>query len=395
MNPYFIPNSTEELLIQKIHKYCRNEFALIRMTHTMLKKGTFDASDAIRRVLVNYGIADYTHIYQGKKNKLLKKTFLITPYGIDKRTVSYYRPKTKQGDPRFWVYKLHHDVVVGDLVYFTVYENKLITIPLYNNPDFENSLRTFFGTNEEDVKILHELFQKMQGVVTQGWIKSISPTKSYPKDVGDTLEMALGIPVNNLVSADFQGKVEIKAKRRGSKTKDSLFSMVPNWDISHISSATDVMFTHGYTSTKHPGYIDLYVDVRNTPNPQGLFMITDDENEMIHQKCITNGVETDVCSWHYNDVHARLAKKHPKTYWVIADEALINGSIHFKYTQVQLTQNPIFSQFLALVDQGFVIYSWRGKVKPNRTGYDDHGHCFRIAPKNRSLLFGETTDLIF
>ncbi|SPY20943.1 Uncharacterised protein [Paenibacillus polymyxa] len=51
MNPYFLPNVEEQIKIQLIQQYCRNEFALIRMTSTMLEKSIIDASGPLRTIL--------------------------------------------------------------------------------------------------------------------------------------------------------------------------------------------------------------------------------------------------------------------------------------------------------------------------------------------------------
>jgi len=101
------------------------------------------------------------------------------------------------------------------------------------------------------------------------------------------------------------------------------------------------------------------------------------------------------CLWTHKILRERLYEKHPNTIWVKADEKVINGEIHFKYkNEMQFTSNPIFSQFLTLIDTSIIVFDWRGKVKSDGTGYDDHGHGFRIAPKNRGLLFSEQIDFV-
>ncbi|MGN2271668.1 MvaI/BcnI family restriction endonuclease [Priestia megaterium] len=390
MNSYFLPDESENQLMITIQKYCRSEFALIRMTKTMLDKSIMDASDSIRNLLKKYDIINYLNIDQGEK--VLEQANIISDKGIKERKVSYYRPKTKKGDPRFWVYNLTSFINVGELVYLTVHDSKLIVIPLIHYDNFEKDISSYFGVDAAQ-EVITELFGLMSEVKKRGWIKSVSPYKRYPKDVGDTLEEALGIKVNNLVSADFKGYVEVKGKRAKAKTKDTLFSMVPNWDISHLKSSTDIMLQYGYHSKRHDDFIDLYVTVNNNPNNQGLYIEVDEENEQVHQKSFLNGVEADVCSWRFEDIKSRLEEKHPNTLWVLAEESVIDGMIHFKYTKIQFSRRPIFSQFLSLLQQGIVTYDWRGRVKPDRTKYKDKGHCFRLVPSQRKLLFGEVTDV--
>ncbi|WBX81505.1 MvaI/BcnI family restriction endonuclease [Virgibacillus salarius] len=89
------------------------------------------------------------------------------------------------------------------------------------------------------------------------------------------------------------------------------------------------------------------------------------------------------------DIKKRLYNKHPETVWIIAEEKVIDGKIHFHYKEASYTRAPIFSSFLLLISQGKVTYDWRGRIRNDGTGYKDKGHCFRILPKYRHLLFTE------
>jgi hypothetical protein len=390
MNPYFLPNDHENDLILTIQKYCRNEYALIRMTETMLDKSIIDASDSIRNIMRENGIVNYGNIAQGQK--VMEETDILCDRGILRKRMSLYRPKTKNGDPRFWVYQLGALVEEGDLIYFTYQDGRLVAIPLISHPRFEDELTNYFGKDDIE-EIIEEFCHLVSKVKRRGWIPSVSPTKRYAKDVGDTLEHALGIKVNNLVSADYKGHIEVKGKRASARTRDTLFSMVPDWEISNLKSSTDIMLSYGYPSTRHSGFIDLFVTVNQHPNNQGLFIVVDEEQQMVHQMSLIAGVEREVCSWRFEDIKARLEEKHPNTMWILAEEKVLGGVIHFKYTSVQFTRRPVFSQFLTLLQQGVVTYDWRGRVKPDRTGYNDKGHCFRLVPSKRNLLFGELSDL--
>jgi hypothetical protein len=393
MNPYFLPNEEEQKKIQLIQQYCRNEFALIRLTSTMLEKSIIDASDPLRTILREYDIVNYDNLLQGKEYKILKDSHVFLDSNIVNMRTSFYRPTTKLGDPRIWTYGLKKYIPSGTLIYFTVFQGNLVVIPLITTESLEKLLPEYFGGNE-DYLILEELMQRLS-IISNQWIKSVSPFKSSPKDVGETLEKCLGISPNSVAQADFKGAIELKCKRAGAGNLDTLFSMVPNWDISALKSSTDIMMTYGYPSNKYSGFKDLYVTVSNKPNNQGLFLEVDDEKRIINQRSTINGIINEVCSWEYSAVKKKLQEKHPKTAWLVAEEKVINGEIHFNYNKLQLTQRPIFSQFTTLINQGIVTYDWRGRVRTDRTGYKDKGHCYRILPRNRSLLFGETSDVTF
>lgn len=387
MNTCFVPDNKEQQIMQFIQKYSRNDFALIRITPTMVNKSIIDASEMFRIILKDNCIINYDTLIK----KEFKETYLFIENKIEKIKTSFYTANTRK-DPRFWIYNLKNYIPVNSLIYFTTYESKLIAIPLIDNENLENLLINVFGERNEDKAIIKELCHKLQIIKNEGWIESVSPYKLNPKDVGDTFEKALGIKPNNLISADYKGKIELKTKNLNSKTKDTLFSMIPNWDISKIKGSNEMILTYGYPSNKekYKGYKDLYVTVSTTPNQQGLYMGVDYENKIIFQRYSDGIINRDVCIWEFEKVKEKLYIKHPKTMWLLAEIKKINEKIHFKYDKVTLTQRPIFSQFLSFIDQRILTYDWRGRVRQDGTGYKDKGHCFRISPKYRNLLFDES-----
>lgn len=397
MNSEFIPNHQEQLMIDSIQKYFRGDYALIRLSPTMLNKGIIDASYIFRFMLENNNLIKYSKL---EEKEYLNVKLLLGKKICNIRT-SFYTANARK-DPRFWLSCLHRYISPNTLIYFTVYNSQLYAFPLINiyksEHEFCNLLSSISGINlDDDIKVLRELTHKLRSIYNNQWVESVSPNKLNPKDAGDTLENKLGIKANSLISADYKGKIELKTKLDTSTTKDTLFSMVPDWDISAISSSTDMILTYGYPTNKpikYPDFIDLYVTVSNTPNNQGLFMTVDYKNELIIQKHKDSlGNEVDVCCWKFEEVKSRLELKHPKTMWIVAEHRELDNKIQFRYSQVELTQNPIFTEFLRLIEEGHITYDWRGRVKSNRTQYKDKGHCFRIKPKYRNELFGQNKNI--
>lgn len=382
----FIPNTDEINLISRITKYCRKDYILIRFTPTMLKKSIIDASSSIRTLLKNNNLIDYSSITPGIDKIVLNG--LVLTNNVSTQQLSFYRPKTKKGDPRFWIYNFKQIIRDNEMIYLTIYNNQICIIPLVKSLFNENLIKKFFENENSD---LNECLNLLKNIMHKN-ILSVSPFKSHPKDVGDTLEKCLNIKPNSDKHADFNDKIEIKGKRKGKNSKDTLFSMVPNWSISNIPSSSEMILNYGYPSTKknHLGYIDLFVTVSNEPNNQGLYLYVDEDNEVLIQKHKSkDGIITDLCIWSFDDLKDRLNLKHPETLWVLANETTINDKIYFKYEQVQHTKSPIFNSFLLLISKGIITFDWRGRIKPDGTGYKDKGHCFRLKPKYRDLLFGE------
>lgn len=338
-------------------------------------------------------LIDYDDISQGEK--VMKRAIVLSGGETVEEDVSYYRPKTKSGDPRFWIYKLKRHVSANMLVYFTAFNGNLVAIPLTQTENFESTLEELFGSIDDGQNYVGALTELLQGINGQ-WIPSISPNAIKPRDVGETLEKALGLDINNLASADFHGEIEIKAKRANSKTKDTLFSKVPDWAISPIGSASDMIIRYGYLvsdGSKYDGYRSLFVTVSNVPNKQNLYMADDADNAHIVQIHSADGV---VCRWQYDTLKNTLYTKHPKTVWIVAKQKRIDGAWHFAYDidKIELTERPIFAQFVSLIGQGIITYDWRGRVMPDKTKYRDHGHCFRVVPSERHKLFGTSRRLM-
>lgn len=385
----FNPNPREQLLIQKILKVHSEEYALVRLTRTMLHKSIIDASALIRGILKEGGIIDYAHVERGPGGKIMKEVILLSS-DIKTEQGSFYRPQTKKGDPRFWVYGLKKYVTEDDMILLTVYNNMLVVIPLTQLGFHQDIIEDFFGI-EENLKIKEELFELVVALKARGPVISESPYSRAPKDVGRTLERELGILPNSDKLADFKSKIELKAKREGMKSKDTLFSMVPDWSISAVSSSPEMLLTYGYPSNKYDGFVDLFVTVNHEKNNQGLYLELDEENGLLHQYHINTetGKKRATCSWKLDEIRKRLYTKHPETVWLIAEELVIDDKIHFHYKQASYTKTPVFSSFLMLISQGKVTYDWRGRVREDGTGYKDKGHCFRVLPKYRHLLFNE------
>jgi len=389
MNQDFKPTQNEGRLIDRINEFNNNEFALIRMTETMLDKSTIDASDLIRIILRKYNVVDYREVTPGGE-KIYKKALIVLD-DIHEKTVSYYRPKTKKGDPRFWVYKLQTLVDVNTLIYFTIFEDNLIVIPLVKNEKLEENLKKIFPKVIDQSATLLLLKAQLFKIKEIGWIKSVSGMYNAPKDVGETLENFIGIPINNLKTPDFLGKIELKSKREEAGTMDSLFSKVPDWDISKYKSVYDIVDKFGYIND---GDVKkrLYNDIKSSPNAQGLYLSPDDEKAILFQKYSKDENEDDVCAWKYETVKNNLETKHPTTLWVGAQEKIIENEYYFKYVSFELSSRPLFTQFITLIRRDKIIYDWKSKIKPMGKAVRNHGPGFRIKPNDKKLLFKSLID---
>ncbi len=388
----FTPNAEEQKMIEQVLRFHPDEYVVVRLTPTMLTKSIIDASGLIKNLLKQGNVVDYSNIDQGPEHKIIKDVVFLSNEELDLKT-SFYRPNTKKGDPRLWFNGIKKHIHADDMIMLTVLNSKVIVVPLVKDIFNSNTLSNYFGSPDDDI-VKKELIDLMKTIARKKFILSVSPSKKFAKDVGETFERELNIHPNCDKLADFKGQIELKAKRSNVKTRDTLFSMVPDWSNSPIGGSNQMIQQFGYPSRKYEDFLDLYVTVGNKPNAQGLFLVVDEEKEQIQQYHLSpNGKKTLTCFWEFNAVKERLYNKHKETMWIIADEQVIDGNISFHYFSAEYTRKPIFSSFLLLISSGIVTFDWRGRVRKDGTGYKDKGHCFRIAPKNRSLLFGETEQI--
>jgi len=389
MNPLFQPTPEEAHLVEEINKYNNYEFALIRMTETMLDKSIIDASAQIRDILLTSDIVDYDKVDQGGEK--LYSHALVLRKDIHETKASYYRPQTKKGDPRFWIYGFKDLAPVDTLIYFTTIGQDLVAIPLTKEEDFQNLLPQIFSDPEAE-KALEQLKEKLVLVKSAGWITSVSPFSTAPKDAGETLEKFLGVPVNNLKTPDFLGKIELKSKRDKAGTMDTLFGRVPDWDISNYKSVYDIVDKFGYVNVGD-NVKRLYNDIKSTPNSQGLYLLPDDQKAVLYQNFSKGGLTDDVCAWYYDTIKQQLYSKHPSTLWVGADHRVEAGEYQYKFTTFELTSRPLFAEFITLIKIDKIIYDWKARTLETGKGVRNHGPGFRVKPSHKRQLFKELIEL--
>ncbi len=381
MNPYFIPTNSENEIIDYINNYNFNEFVLIRMTSTMIDKSIIDASSDFRKILLDNGLINFQDLIPGG-TKFYEKTIIISDSIIETKT-SFYRPQTKQGDPRFWVYDLKKYTNIGELVYLTISDKQLVIIPIKSIEIIKPKLNHVFDDIEKNETVIL-LKSKLEYLKTAGFIDSISLFDRNPKDVGLTLENFLDVKVNSLKTPDYLGKIELKSKRDDSK-KDSLFSKVQDKDISKYKTVKEVILKFGYYDEVNER-VALYNNIITKPNSQGLFLFPDNNELILYQKKFINEeLSDDVCAWHYNTLQNALETKHPTTLWVDAEEKIIDNKIRFRYKNFVLTTKPVFSEFISLINRDLINFDWKGHVKDGKKR--DHGPGFRIDKQNRKYLF--------
>lgn len=393
MNSLFNPTDDELEMLKSIKPHLNSDFTCFRLTKTMLKKSIIDATFPIRNILKNNNIMDFDDIDQGEK--FYTDCIIINNQGIHEITSSFYRPKTKQGDPRFWPKNFKNFVHEMELILFTSIDDKgiFVTIDTANREEILFLFQQLIKKPKDE--ILSKLENELNIIKNKGWIDSCNPNTKIDKDVGLTLESELGILPNSFGIPDFLGQIELKSKRKQTKTLSSLFAKTPDWNESTKYYNTEYdylgagyyLLEFGIESQKHPGFKTLYVTVSSVPNRQGMYLETNDKREVLFQHFTRYGNILASCIWDYSVLKNSLLKKHKKTVWIIADERNEKGRWQFKYESFEFSEKPSFNQFISLIPLNIITLDWTHRIFPDGTQYNDHGFLFRIKPDYRELLF--------
>lgn len=181
---------------------------------------------------VTQGVHDYARQKQGTDNKKVLPTRLFSSNEVLETSTSLYRPETKSGDPRLWIYRLGGLASPGDLIAMTISEGRLVAINCTKSdlgsllsPSNQSMLRLFPISSQQTSDEASELLTMLSDVSRKGFIKTMRPGDT---GVGFTLETLLGIEANSNKAPDYKG-IELKSSRvsKASNKQTTVFSQVP------------------------------------------------------------------------------------------------------------------------------------------------------------------------
>lgn len=370
------------------------DVAFVVPTETGLQKSIIDAHQAMRAFLKRNDVHDFFLQKQG--DKVITKCIFLTNqkakrYIVDVK-VSLYRPKTKKGDPRMWVYNLVNlGAKSGNLFAFIAVEGKIYIVNCSNPADLQFALEEGLPKVKQTINpIATELLRKILIINKQGFIPTVT---NGDTGVGMTLEAELGIAANASKNPDYKG-IELKASRINARGKSSnrtqLFSKVPNWKISPLGSAKELIDKRGYIDKN--GRHNLYHTMNGQQqNSIGLYLDIDYANDYLRQMHIANnGITEHDTTWVLQDLREALLKKHKETFWVKARHNDDRGAEEFHYVEVEHTANPYIEKLETLIETGLITLDYAMHVKP-AGGIRDHGYLFKLHQNSKSALFPNPT----
>ena len=386
------------------------KFTQVQITATGLKKSILDATTPMRTYFKENKVHDYALQNKGQDNKVIIKTYILTEYKEIETQTSLYRPETKDGDPRLWIYRLKETTEADDIhaiiaptptSLFVINLTKVDIVKCCEsslvNP-IQDLISVFYHSSN---LISNELLTILRSYENQ-WIDTDLRADTA---IGRQVEALLGIDMNASKLPDYKG-IELKSFRsQRPSIKKNLFCKVPDWDLSHLKSGAEIVDKYGYMSGGIKSYRNtLYCKAPNSQNLRLNMNYPDDLLEIEEDKIIgENQVKkiADVAVWRLQTLHECLLTKHHETFWIEVDTRIGDqGQEQFMFNKIEHTRDPIVSQFDILLEQSMItvdLLLGRPKVdletgKPKKGG---DAVSFKIKKSAAGLLFPDSTIYTF
>ena len=364
------------------------KFTQVEVTPTGLKKSILDSTVPMRTYFLENGIHDYEGQQQGQEHKAIYRAVIFTDTGKKETKASFYRPKTKKGDPRMWIYRLKAFTEGNEIHVLFKHGSALCSVNI-TRVDIEKCFNSPIITPLQDVikdiyvdgkAVSEELLARFRSVKDQ-WFESEVVADT---GIGRTIESFLGISMNSDKTPDYKG-IELKSHREKRRSrKNVLFTQAPDWEISKLKSGRQIVEKYGYYTE------DGKKTYQNTvqcapPNSQFLFLDVNQPDERLELQARLKRVK-DVAAWQLMKLHQRLLTKHHETFWIEVENEKSDGKEYFRYKQIEHTKNPNVGQFDTLIEQNIITVDL---LLCRPSGHGDT-YSFKIKKKGMPLLFPES-----
>ncbi len=364
------------------------DFTLVQVTATGLKKSILDATAPIRTFFLEKRLHNYEDQLQGPQHKQLIKTVIFDGFDAKETSTSLYRPVTKGGDPRLWIYGLKDFTKADDIHAICILNGQLYVINISacdveaiftspQNSHLKDFIKEFYQASSSISDELLNFFRQN----SDRWFESEVLADT---GIGRTIETMLGISQNSNKTPDYKG-IELKSHREKRSSKNNvLFTQSPNWELSKLKSGREIVKLYGYDCGD--GRLTYQNTVQcNHPNAQGLGLNLELVKEWLELKHYGQNVD-DVAVWALQRLHNRLSEKHRETFWIEVESEIHDGKEYFRYSKIEHTRNPIIPQFDILLDVGMITIDL---LLCRPSGHGDT-YSFKIKKRGMPLLFPES-----
>lgn len=379
------------------------KFTQVQITATGLKKSILDATTPMRAYFKENGVHDYELQPKGQDFKVTIDTYILQGYRHIHTKTSLYRPETKDGDPRLWIYGLKDTTEADDIHAIIASGPHTLYVINLSKIDIEDYAETSLASPIKD--LIFNMSLEANGVSTELltilreyqhiWLNT---QVNADTGIGREVEALLGIDMNASPLPDYKG-IELKSFRsQRPSIKKNLFCKVPDWEISHLKSSAEIVEKYGYMSEGYKSY-------RNTlncgkPNSQNLRLNMNYPDNLLEIEEDRRTLEldfkkvADVAVWRLQTLHQCLLTKHHETFWIEVDTRIgDNGQEQFRFNKIEHTKNPIVSQFDILLEQSMITVDLLLGRPRDKKGGDSVS--FKIKKSAAGLLFPETLTYLF
>lgn len=365
------------------------KFTQVEITPTGLSKGILDSTAPMRAYFLENAIHNYEEQLQGQEYKQYKTAVILTESTQFITKASFYRPNTKKGDPRMWIYGFGSYTEGNDIHVLFWFEDILYSINI-TRIDIEKCYDSIVITPMQNVlkaiynaenAVSEELLRRFRSVKGQ-WFESEVVADT---GVGRTIESFLGISMNSDKTPDYKG-IELKSHReKRSSQKNVLFTQTPDWDISALKSGREIVEKYGYLTDEGKKTYQNTVQC-SPPNSHQLFLNVNQLEERLELQAERRRKE-DIVAWRLVKLHQRLQTKHRETFWIEVENEFHDGKEYFRYKRIEHTKNPNVGQFDTLLEQNFITVDL---LLCRPSGHGDT-YSFKIKKKGMPLLFPDNT----
>jgi hypothetical protein len=366
------------------------EYSIFEPTKTGLLKSILDATQSVR---AHFAIEEF-HFYAEQVQGEIRRepSYFVDQNEVRESIGSFYRPRTKLGDPRMWFRSLGRFASAGDQIAIIILEKKphLLNLSRFDLEQvLENSLNPISRFINSYVEArsgrARELLEKLR-VLASSPIKAL---REGDTGLGYTVETLLGIQANSSKQPDYFG-IEIKAGR-GEANRTTLFAQVPDWSISPCGqpsgnnekgSSAKILYKYGY---QRGDDFKLYCTVSTQrQNSQGLHFIYNKSKDQLEEWFENSEL---VAVWPADTLRARLQEKHAETFWIKAKSIKKVDGEYFQLVEVVHTKSPILTQLVPLLVSGLVTMDHLIKKSGETGKVSEKGPLFKINKRDLELLF--------
>lgn len=378
-------------------------------TETGLEKSIMDATYEVREYFKSCDFHDYSTQQQGVDFKVVQRAFIHVPGDCVETSVSLYRPETKFGDPRIWIYRLKQFARAGNVLALIVVDDVLHVLNMstdgyrcFINPS--EKLRYLLGSQQQSLPF-QELLSTLRGIAAEGWHTTDIQAAT---GVGMKLESLLGIKANSSRDPDYNG-IEIKTSRHLSiSERVTLFSKTPDWNYTKALGGLcerEVVEKFGklVPADKHVTPLTLgeadgvqmkrqyYATVAPNANPQGVFSKIGNRSGQVTYETLSKSDGSLINCWKMDVLQDALSKKHRETAFIEVYSERDGSKERFLLKSVIYRSRPILSNLIIALSSGDVSMDYTVSIKPNGR-LRNHGYLFKMQHNKLDILFASSQE---